>query len=448
VSIHNPTYPPRDRLIADSQKPIAGWVKSLGFGLAGLGLVAFIAGVFTTPDRAWRAWHFTWVYFTVISSAAVMFTGIQRIVTARWSRSIVRMMEGYVAFLPFAWLFLVLSLTVGGQHIFPWVADVNSLPNAEKVTWLGNRAFFTLREIGLVTVIFGLQLWFVYNSLKLDVGQLPEWGAGWAAGLRDKMRKAWGGNERREIHTQHSLQGKIAVAMAILFGFGWMILLYDLTMALDVYFFSTLWGWWGFMSGMLGFTMSFFLIMLMWKRHFGNETINRIIGEQQQHDLGKLCFAFSAFWGYTTFAQLLIIWYGNIGEETHFFRLRLIDPWLPTTLATAILVFGCGFFGLISKAAKMFTPTYVMFAIGSLLGTYLQRYTEVYPSLYGIPSGIVFGWQEIGVLCFYMGVFITAYTQFFSAFPRLRITYMSSPHRDEVQIPVDARTMEPLPAHE
>ena len=30
------------------------------------------------------------------------------------------------------------------------------------------------------------------------------------------------------------------------------------------------------------------------------------------HDLGKLCFAFTAFWGYLTFGQYLVIWYGNM----------------------------------------------------------------------------------------------------------------------------------------
>jgi hypothetical protein len=30
----------------------------------------------------------------------------------------------------------------------------------------------------------------------------------------------------------------------------------------------------------------------------------------------------------------------------------------------------------------------------------------------------------------------------------MRVTLITSPHRDEVQIPVNPETMEPLPAHE
>jgi acyl CoA:acetate/3-ketoacid CoA transferase alpha subunit len=40
-------------------------------------------------------------------------------------------------------------------------------------------------------------------ALRLDVAQLPESGAGWAAGLRARMRRGWR-DERREIHSTHS----------------------------------------------------------------------------------------------------------------------------------------------------------------------------------------------------------------------------------------------------
>jgi hypothetical protein len=45
-----------------------------------------------------------WLYFTLISSAGVVFVAVQRITTARWSRSIIRFLEGYVAFLPLAFI--------------------------------------------------------------------------------------------------------------------------------------------------------------------------------------------------------------------------------------------------------------------------------------------------------------------------------------------------------
>jgi hypothetical protein len=40
------------------------------------------------------------------------------------------------------------------------------------------------------------------------------------------------------------------------------------------------------------------------------------------------------------------------------------------------------------------------------------------------------------------------YLAFMNAFPRVRAVLITSPYRDEVQVPVNPETMEPLPAHE
>jgi hypothetical protein len=34
------------------------------------------------------------------------------------------------------------------------------------------------------------------------------------------------------------------------------------------------------------------------------------------------------------------------------------------------------------------------------------------------------------------------------AFPRMRVLMLTSPYRDEVQVPCNPETMDPLPAHE
>jgi hypothetical protein len=47
-----------------------------------------------------------------------------------------------------------------------------------------------------------------------------------------------------------------------------------------------------------------------------------------------------------------------------------------------------------------------------------------------------------------LGLWGWCYMSFMDAFPRMRTTLMTSPFRDEVQVPCDPETMEPLPAHE
>ncbi len=50
--------------------------------------------------------------------------------------------------------------------------------------------------------------------------------------------------------------------------------------------------------------------------------------------------------------------------------------------------------------------------------------------------------------CLYLGSFVLSYCAFMDAFPTMRIFMITSPYRDEVQVPVNPETMEPLPAHE
>ncbi len=259
------------------------------------------------------------------------------------------------------------------------------------------------------------------------------------------MRQGFG-EERREIHSTHSLQGKLAVFSVLLFAFGWSVLGWDLSMGLTLHFQSTLYSWWFFMGAWLCALMLFALLVRAWNAHL--DGANGIITETHFHDIGKLCFAFTAFWGYLTFGQYLVIWYGNMGDETFFMRLRLIAPWKWVTVASVIMVFFAPFFGLLSRYTKVNRMWMTIFALSSLLGMWLMRYIEVYPSGYGVVAGLPFGIWEVGCLALYVGVWGWVYIQFMNAFPRIRVTLLTSRFRDEVQVPVNPETMEPLPAHE
>jgi hypothetical protein len=118
------------------------------------------------------------------------------------------------------------------------------------------------------------------------------------------------------------------------------------------------------------------------------------------------------------------------------------------TVTVVFLMFVIPFFGLLSRAAKVYLPTFFTFAVGSLVGFWMLRFIEVYPSLHGVPAGVPFGLWEVGVTAGVLGLWMFAYSRFMGAFPRMRIVMMTSPYRDEVQIPVNPETMEPLPAHE
>ena len=434
--VHVPT---REEILAGTSRPIPRALYTFAVVLGAVGIVTFIAGALMGVDRVWHALLVNWLYFTTISSAGVMFVAVQRITTARWSRTIIRLLEGYVAFIPVAFLLLIL-IFIGKNHIFTWTQEPLHIP--EKVTYL-NPWFLIPRSLIAFGLIAGLSIWYIYTTVRLDVGHSPEAGAGWARGLRERMRRGFR-DERREIHSTHSLQGYMAVALAFSFAFGWIVLSWDLSMSLDLHFQSTMYGWWVFMGGWVAALASFTLLTMAWRKYLDRYDL---ITDKHFHDLGKLCFAFTAFWGYLTFGQYLVIWYGNMGEETHWMRLRLIQPWLPLTLFAVTLMFG-PFFGLMARSAKLYMPTMALFALFTVFGLWFHRYLEVYPSLHYRATEVPLGFWELGVSLGFLGIWAFCYMSFMDAFPRMRLTLMTSPYRDEVQVPVNPETMEPLPAHE
>jgi hypothetical protein len=442
VSLHAIRTPTADEVLAATNRELPKSLKTGTMVAAVVGAIIFLIGVFVDPDRAWRAFHANWLFFAGLSSAGCTFVAVQRITTARWSRHVIRFMEGYVAFLPVAFVFLLLILLVGKNHIFWWTTG--QFPVPEKAQYY-NPLFLISRDI----VIFGLMTWlsikYVSSSIRLDVGHIPEWGAGWAANIRAKMREGFG-DERRELHTTHSKQGIMAVFMVVLFACGWSVLAWDLSMGLSAHFQSTLYSWWFFMGAWLCSLMLFSMLVRAWQSHL--DGANGLIEEVHFHDIGKLCFAFTAFWGYLTFGQYLVIWYGNLGEETFFMNLRLSGVWKWFTVASVIMVFFAPFFGLLSRAAKVYKLPMTIFALSSLVGMWVMRYIEVYPSTYGVAEHLPFGVWELGCLLLYGGLWGVCYTKFMDAFPRIRVTLSTSQYRDEVQVPVNPETMEPLPAHE
>src|SRR6266480_7130788 len=404
MSTHDAHAMSREEVLVGIDRPTLPLLKTISLVLAGIGLIVFIVGLFLQPDRTWQSLLVSWLYFTSISSAGVMFVAVQRITTARWSRPIIRFLEGYVAFLPIAFVLLLLILFVGQHHIFWWS---NRIPEiAEKRIYL-NPPFYFTRVIGIYLIITVLSVWYIYTSVRLDVGIVPEWGANWARGIRERMRRRYR-DERRELHTTHSLQGRLAVFLGFAFVFGWIVLSWDLSMSLDPHFQSTMYGWWFFMGAWVTALASWTIIVLAWRRYLARYDL---IQDKHFHDLGKLCFAFTAFWGYLTFGQYLVIWYGNMGEETHWMRLRLIAPWMKLTLAGVTFMF-IPFFGLMAKSAKVFLPTMALFASCTIVGLWIHRYIEVYPSLYWQAADIPFGIWEVGVAAGLLGLWGLCYMSF------------------------------------
>src|SRR5215207_8715891 len=104
---HEAHIPSRDEVVQVVTRPIPKRLATASVLLAVVGFAIFLIGAFTGNARAWQAFHVNWLFFTTFSSAAVAIVAAQRITTARWSRPTVRILEAYVAWLPAAFVLLL-----------------------------------------------------------------------------------------------------------------------------------------------------------------------------------------------------------------------------------------------------------------------------------------------------------------------------------------------------
>jgi len=106
------------------------------------------------------------------------------------------------------------------------------------------------------------------------------------------------------------------------------------------------------------------------------------ISIDRYHDLAKLTFAGSAMWTYMVFSQVLVIWYGNIPEETPYVILRMQSlEWGWMFWLIGVMLFIIPFFGLMSRTACNSIWFSRIIAIELLLGTWLEKYFLIVPSI-------------------------------------------------------------------
>ena len=123
----------------------------------------------------------------------------------------------------------------------------------------------------------------------------------------------------------------------------------DWAMSLDPHWFSTVYGVL-FMVGQALSAMAFMILLVALLGH--EEPLSRVLEPSHVHDLGKLLLAFTMLWAYTNFSQFLLIWYGNIKEETPYYLKRMHGVWGWMAVTLILFHFFLPFLMLLSRNLK------------------------------------------------------------------------------------------------
>jgi hypothetical protein len=134
--------------------------------------------------------------------------------------------------------------------------------------------------------------------------------------------------------------------------------------------------------------------------------ITHAVTVEHYHDIGKLLFAFVVFWAYIGFSQYMLIWYGNLPEETVWFAKRQNGPWVWVSLALLFGHFVIPFLALISRVPKR-RPLLLAVAGAWLLAMHwLDLYWVVMPEF--TPAVARPGWADVFCLLALGGLWVCA----------------------------------------
>lgn len=342
--------------------------------LAIVGIGTFLIRVFgESSQRTWQVFLVNFLYFTGIAQGMVIFASVLQITSARWGRSMKRFAELGAFFLPLSLVFLII-LYFGRTEIFTWIEH----PVPEKEAWLDINFLFVRDFIGFL-ILAVLSFVFLNMTTKQDH-------------VTDSFQS----------EKISSKLGLLTPILTLSYAIIYTMIAFDLIMSLDPHWYSTLFGAYFFVTCFLSGLSVMVIISAFSREHFGLE---KYITRKHFHDIGKLMFAFLVLSGDFFWSQYLVIWYGNLPEETAFVILRTqTAPWSTLSYIVLFGAFAGPFVALISKSLKKKPYGLMSVAIVILSCLWVERFLLIVPSIWHEPS-IPIGIFEILISLGFLGIF-------------------------------------------
>jgi hypothetical protein len=370
--------------------------------IIGLGSFIFqLAG--NNPERAWQAYLINFLLWSAVAQGGLLFSIVTHITKAKWSIPLRGLAESFAAFFPLSFL-LFLILFLGKDHLFPWLhQDLHG-----KEQWLNVPFLFSRDFIGLV-ILYGLGLTYLYHSLRLRSDQFDP-----AGRIRGFLHRKWarGDQDRERIESRMSVLGALYI---IAFALVLSLVAFDLVMSMDPHWISTLFGAYSFVKAFyMGLGAIIILSAIIRLRH-GEQSG---LAESHFHDLGKLFFGFGLLWADFFYCQFLVIWYGNISEETSYIIQRTMSsPWKSLSWAVFTMAFIIPFIILLNRKVKTKPVFMLLLCSVVLIGMWLEHLLLLGPALNDhasvLPLGLTDGLISLG----FLGLMVLAVSFFLNLFP-------------------------------
>ncbi len=375
------------------QPTLARWQRgALAAGAAGI-VVCLLAAPFF-PDEFFRSWLVAFNLVLGVAVGSLVVVMLQYLTGGAWGFVLRRPMEAATRTLPLVALLFV-PLLFGLAYLYVWarphavVADHHLLHKAPYFYFPGVQFdeepawrfpwFFAVRAAAYFAIWNVLMLLLNRWSRRQDSARDPQIAERCAA---------------------LSAPGLILYVVTITFAS------IDWVMSLEPHWYSTIYGaMFGMGQVLSGFAFSVAMVMLL----AAQAPLDRPDVQRTMNDLGNLLLAFVMVWAYLSFCQFLLIWSGNLPEETPWYIPRLQGGWQFVALALLLFQFALPFVLLLSTDLKRNRRALAGVALLVVVMRAIELLWLIVPAFHGEGVTVVGGLLHVAALLGVGGLWLGFY---------------------------------------
>jgi hypothetical protein len=350
-------------------------LRTLALGIGGIGLILWAIGVYFQPEQALRSWLLGYIFWGGIGIGSIGILLLQYLTGGAWGVVIRRVAEAGSRTLPLViLLFIPLALGVYSGNIYTWT----HLPPTDHA--IHERGIFLTWWAWILRSVIYFALFSVMAYL------LNKWSL-------EQDNTSNHEDAAKFLGRATAFSGPTMVFYALVVTFA----VVDWVMTLDPHWFSTIWG----LLFVAGWALSCFCFSVIVLAYLSDSApMNRVIGKRHFHDIGKLMLALTMVWAYFNFSQFLIIWSGNIPEETGWYLTRMKGGW--GYIAWGLIVFHFAFPFLVllqqdfKRKAKLLAGLGVFILVLRLIDMFFLIAPSPRIDTHGLEQGaFVISWLDI-----------------------------------------------------
>ncbi len=350
-----------------------GRFGTIALGAGGVSLIIWAIGTYFNPEQGLRSWLLGFIFWGGISSGSIGILMLQYLTGGAWGVVIRRILEACSRSLLISAV-LFLPLLFGVSYLYEWTHLPATDHAIEARGWYLTTWGWSLRAV-IYFALFGVMAYL-----------LNKWG-----GAQDKTNNYEDAEKFLGLPTAFSGPTIVFFVLTVTFA------AVDWVMTLDPHWFSTMWG----LMFLIGWALSCLCFVVMILAYLSDKApMNRVVGRRHFHDLGKLMLAFVMVWAYFNFSQFLIIWSGNIPEETGWYITRMQTGWGIVGMALVLFHFAAPFLILLKQDLKRRSRTLATIALFIFVMRLVDMFYLISPSPRisapkGLALAVSFSWMDI-----------------------------------------------------